>query len=313
MIKYAVKRLLHLLPIMLGITLLTFALMHTVSGDAIDKRYENGAGEASEEVKAKLRADLGLDKPFMVQYVDWLTKVVKGDFGKSYITGKEVWDTFFSKLPNTIYLTITSLVLTILFSIPLGMISAMKQNKWVDYIIRFFCILGNSLPGFFVSLLLILVFSVKLKWFLAMGGEGIKGIVLPSVTLSIAMSSKYIRQIRTVILEELGKDYVIGARMRGVKESVIYFSSVLKSSLSAILTLLTLSIGSLLGGTAIVESIFMWDGVGKLALDSILMRDNPVIQAYVIWMSFIYVILNLIADILYYMLDPRIRFEKEGV
>ena len=202
-------------------------------------------------------------------------------------------------------------MLTVLISVPLGILAAVKQNRILDYIIRFFSFIGNSLPNFFVSLLLIYFFALKLQWFPVMGNtQGWKSIVLPTFTLAIAMASKYTRQIRATVLEEWNKDYVLGARSRGVSEKRILYFSVLKASMLTIITLLALSIGSLLGGTAIVESIFMWDGVGKMAVDAITMRDYPVIQAYVIWMAIIYVMVNLVTDIIYHYFDPRIRKEE---
>jgi peptide/nickel transport system permease protein len=311
MVKYIIKRLLQLFPIVLGITFLSFTLMHSVSGDAIDILYENAGGEVTEEVKEERRSELGLDQPFLVQYADWLFQFVQGDMGKSYISGKDVFQTFWMKLPSTIYLAITAILLTVCFSIPFGILSALNQNKWLDYLIRFLSFIGNSLPGFFVSLIFILIFSVKLGWFSAMGNEGVKSIILPALTLSLAMTSKYTRQIRALVLEELSKDYVSGAKAKGVKEWVILYRSVLKSVMFTTITLFALSIGSLLGGTAIVEAIFMWDGVGKLALDSIMMRDYPMIQAYVVWMAIIYILVNLITDILYHTLDPRVRLGME--
>ena len=201
--------------------------------------------------------------------------------------------------------------MTVLISVPLGILAAVKQNRILDYIIRFFSFIGNSLPNFFVSLLLIYFFALKLQWFPVMGNtQGWKSIVLPTFTLAIAMASKYTRQIRATVLEEWNKDYVLGARSRGVSEKRILYFSVLKASMLTIITLLALSIGSLLGGTAIVESIFMWDGVGKMAVDAITMRDYPVIQAYVIWMAIIYVMVNLVTDIIYHYFDPRIRKEE---
>lgn len=312
MMKYIAKRLLHFVLVVLGITCLTFLLIHSVSGDAVDILYDNASG-ASEEVKEAVRDQLGLNAPLFSQYLRWLVHMVQGDFGASYISGNSVLYTFMSKLPNTIYLTLTSILLTACFSIPLGVIAATKHNTWLDYLIRSLSFVGNALPGFFVSLLMILIFSVKLKWFLVVGGEGLKSIILPTLTLSFAMSAKYTRQVRTVVLEELGKEYVTGARARGVKETVILYGSVLKCCMPAMIALFALSIGSLLGGTAIIESIFMWDGVGKLALDAIIMRDIPMIQAYVIWMSIIYAIINLIADIGYRILDPRMKKSKEEV
>lgn len=312
MLKYIGKRFLQLVPIIIGITFMSFALMYSVADDAVDVLYENAGGEVTDQVKDKLRKELGLDRPFLVQYADWLVSMVKGDMGTSYISGKRVFDTFVSKLPNTVYLTASSLLLTIAISIPFGIIAAVRQNKLTDYIIRFFSFIGNSMPGFFISLLLILIFAVKLKWFSAIGNEGVKSLVLPSATLAVSMSAKYTRQVRGAVLEELSKDYVTAAHLRGIKESVILYKSVLRTAMITITTLLALSIGSLLGGTAIVETIFMWDGVGKLAVDSIMMRDYPMILAYVVWLAIIYVIINLIADIIYHALDPRIRILEEG-
>lgn len=311
--KYILKRVLQLIPILIGITLLSFVLMHTAAADAIDVMEANTGGVLSEEVKAQARAELGLDKPLLEQYIIWLKKILTGDMGNSYVSGKPVFSTFVSRLPATIYLTITSIFVTVLLSIPLGILAAVKQNRFTDYIIRFMSFIGNSLPNFFVSLLLIFFFALKLGWFPVMGNaQGWKSVILPTLTLALSMVSKYTRQVRATVLEEMNKDYVLGARARGIQEKKILYFSVLKASLLTIVTLLALSIGSLLGGTAIVESIFMWDGVGKMAVDAITMRDYPVIQAYVIWMAVIYVLVNLVTDILYYYLDPRIRLEQEG-
>lgn len=310
--KYIRQRLLQLIPIILGITFFSFWLMQTAAGDAVDALYDNASSGVTEQIKAEKRTELGLDKPFLIQYWNWLRGIVSGDMGVSYISHKPVFETFISKLPATIYLTITSILLTVFISIPLGILAAVKRNQFIDYFIRIMSFIGNSMPGFFVSLLLIYFFALKLNIFPVMGSdEGVKSIILPTLTLTIAMASKYTRQIRSVVLEELNKDYVIGARARGIQEQVIFYASVLKTVMLNIITLLALSIGSLLGGTAIVETIFMWDGVGKLAIDSITMRDYPMIQVYVIWMAIIYVAVNLITDILYHYLDPRVRILEE--
>ncbi len=310
--KYTGKRLLQLIPILFGITLLSFLLMNTGTADVIDVMESNSGGVMSEEEKDVLRAELGLDKPLVQQYAVWLGKVLRGDMGKSFVSGQPVFTTFLSRLPATIYLTITSILLTVFLSVPLGILSAVKQNRLTDYIIRFLSFIGNSLPNFFVSLLLIYFFSLKLKLLPVMGNTaGWKSVILPTLTLALSMASRYTRQVRATVLEELNKDYVQGARARGIKEKRILYFSVLRASMLTIVTLLALSIGSLLGGTAIVESIFMWDGVGKMAVDAITMRDYPVIQVYVIWMAIIYVCVNLFTDILYHYLDPRIRLGQE--
>lgn len=309
--KYILSRLLQLIPILIGITFITFGMLQFASTDVVDKMYEQ-SGTVSEEVKAKKRAELGLDQPFLVQYGNWLKCVFTGNMGRSFVSDKSVSETFLDKLPATLELMAISIVLTLLISIPLGIISAINQNNFFDWIIRFFSFIGNSLPNFFVGLLLIYFLALKLNLLPIMGSiYDWRSVIMPALTLTIAMSAKYIRQIRAIVLEELNKPYVIGARSRGVKESTILIKSVFPSTFVTIITLIALSIGSLLGGTAVVEIIFMWDGVGKMAVDAILMRDYPLIQAYVLWMSIIYVFVNLLADLLYYRLDPRVRFEKE--
>jgi len=305
--KYIGKRLLQLLPVLLGVTFLSFAMMRAAGSDAITELYGDKGAVAQEIIDAK-RAELGLDQPFLVQYGAWLRGLLTGDMGVSYVSGKKVFDTFVSKLPATLLLTCLSVAATVVISIPLGIWAAVRRDRFVDYFLRFFSFIGNSLPNFFVALLLMQLFSIKWKLLpVISNGTTLGGAILPTLTLAIAMSAKYLRQVRATVLEELGKDYVLGAKARGVRESVTLWKSVLKSAMLTIITLLALSIGSLLGGTAIIESIFMWDGVGKLAVDSITMRDYPMIQAYVVWMAIIYVVVNLITDILYHVLDPRIR------
>lgn len=234
--------------------------------------------------------------------------------GASYISGREVFPTFISKLPATLLLTAVSIALTIVVSIPLGVLAAVKQNRFTDYLIRVCSFLGNSMPNFFVALLLMYFFSIRLNLFpVIASGVNLQSVALPALTLAIAMSAKYLRQVRATVLDELSKNYVVGAQARGVRFYATLTKSVLRASLVTIITLLTLSIGSLLGGTAIVESIFLWDGVGKVAVDAINMRDYPMIQAYVMWMAIIYVCVNLITDLSYRVLDPRIRLGGEGV
>ena len=283
-------------------------MMRIAGSDVVEQKMENTSGTVSQEMIDNARAELGLDKPFVVQYFTWLGNLLRGDMGTSYVSNKPVFSTFVSKLPATLLLTAVSILLTVLISIPLGIWSAVKQNTATDYVIRTASFIGNSLPNFFVSLLLMYFFAIRLGWFpVISGGVSLQSVALPALTLAIAMSAKYLRQVRATVLDELSKDYVLGARARGVKFSTTMIKSVMKASLVTIITLLTLSIGSLLGGTAIVESIFMWDGVGKLAVDAINMRDYPIIQAYVMWMAIIYVVVNLITDLSYHFLDPRIR------
>lgn len=305
--KYIGKRFLQLIPVLLGITLLSFAMMRAAGSDAIIELYGDKGAVAQEIIDAK-RAELGLDQPFLTQYGAWLRGLLTGNMGVSYVSGKDVFGTFVSKLPATLLLTALSIGATVIISIPLGIWAAVKHDKFTDYFLRFFSFIGNSLPNFFVALLLMQLFSIRWRLLpVISGGTTLQSAILPTLTLAIAMSAKYMRQVRAAVLEELNEDYVLGAAARGVRGRVILWKSVLKSAMLTILTLLALSIGSLLGGTAIIESIFMWDGVGKLAVDAITMRDYPLIQAYVVWMAIIYVMVNLVTDILYHVLDPRIR------
>ena len=305
--KYIGKRFLQLIPVLLGITFLSFAMMRAAGSDAIIELYGDKGAVAQEIIDAK-RAELGLDQPFLTQYGAWLRGLLTGNMGVSYVSGKDVFGTFVSKLPATLLLTALSIGATVIISIPLGIWAAVRHDRFTDYFLRFFSFIGNSLPNFFVALLLMQLFSIKWKLLpVISGGTTLQSAILPTLTLAIAMSAKYMRQVRAAVLEELNKDYVLGAAARGVRGRVILWKSVLKSAMLTVLTLLALSIGSLLGGTAIIESIFMWDGVGKLAVDAITMRDYPLIQAYVVWMAIIYVMVNLVTDILYHVLDPRIR------
>lgn len=305
--KYILKRFLQLIPVLLGITFLSFAMMRVAGSDAITELYGDKGAVAQEVIDAK-RAELGLDQPFLTQYFAWLGGLLTGDMGVSYVSGRNVFGIFVSKLPATLLLTALSIVATVLISIPLGVLAAVRHDKFTDYFLRFFSFVGNALPNFFVALLLMQVFSIHWKLFpVISSGTTLQSAVLPTLTLAVAMSAKYMRQVRATVLEELNKDYVTGAKARGIRGRVVLWKSVLKSSMLTIITLLALSIGSLLGGTAIIESIFMWDGVGKLAVDAITMRDYPLIQAYVVWMAIIYVMVNLITDLLYHALDPRIR------
>ena len=311
--KYIVRRLLHLIPILVGITFLSFVMMRLAGGDAVTYMYENAGVSVSQEIIDQAKAEYGLDKPFLVQYATWFGGMVTGDMGTSYVSHRDVYETFVSKLPATILLTFTSIVLTVLIAVPLGILSAIRQNQWMDYLIRFLSFVGNSMPNFFAALVLIYFLSVKLNLLPVITNENVaQSLVLPTLTLAISMASKYTRQVRATVLEELEKDYVTGARARGVRGRVIIWKSVMKSSMLTIVTLLALSIGSLLGGTTIVETIFMWDGVGKMAVDAITMRDYPIIQAYVAWMAVIYVLVNLVTDIIYHYLDPRVRLGGEG-
>ena len=231
--KYILNRLLQLIPILLGISFLTFGMMQFAAGDAVDIIYEQSS--VSDEIKAAKRSELGLDQPFLIQYSRWLVGIVTGDLGRSFISGKLVFETFIEKLPATIELMLVSIALTIFIATPLGILSAVYQNRAIDYLIRFLTFIGNSMPNFFAGLLLIYFLALKLNLLPIMGNDW-QAIIMPSLTLTISMGAKYTRQIRAIVLEELQKPYVIGARSRGVHEFTILTRSVLKSSLIVIIT-----------------------------------------------------------------------------
>ncbi len=313
MAKIIGRRLAQLVPTLFVITLLSFAMMRLAGSDVVAQKMQNTGTVLSAQAAEAAREELGLDRPFWEQYGLWLGGLFRGDMGVSYVSGRDVFAAFTEKLPATLVLMALSLGLTVALSLPLGILAAVKKNRAADVILRIASFLGNSMPNFFVALVLLYLFAIRYPLFPVLSSQGgARGVVLPALTLAIAMSAKYLRQVRTAVLEELGRDYVTGARARGVPFGWTLWRSVLRGCLVQLVTLLTLSMGSLLGGTAIVESIFGWDGVGKLAVDAIGMRDYPMIQAYVMWMALIYVAVNLAADLSYRLLDPRIRLGEDG-
>lgn len=311
--KYIGKRLLQLIPILIGITFLSFAMMRIAGSDAVEEMYTARGTVVSEEVMQEKREELGLDRPFLVQYGSWLIGILHGDMGKSYVSGKDVFSSFISKLPATLLLSALSLGLTVLISIPLGILAAVRRGRMTDKILRGLSFLGNAMPGFFVAMVLMQIFGLKLNLLPVIStGVNLRSAILPALTLAISMSAKYLRQVRAAVLEELNKDYIKGLKSRGISDRIILWKNVMRPASLTIITLLALSIGSLLGGTAIIESIFMWDGVGKLAVDAINMRDYPMILAYVMWLAIIYVLINLATDLISHFLDPRIRLGEEA-
>jgi len=254
---------------------------------------------------------MGLNDPFLTQYFRWLGNCLKGDFGTSFLLGKPVVQLLASRLWPTLKLTLMSMVLMVIVAVPLGVLSAVYHDKPIDYIVRAITFFGVSIPNFWVGLLLILVFCVQLRLLpVVSSGGSFKDMILPSVTLAVAMSAKYTRQVRTAVLEELHSDYVIGARARGVAEWKILWGNVFPNSLLPLITMLGLSIGSLLGGTSVVEVIFSYPGMGNLAVTAISSCDYYLIQAYVLWVAVIYMLINLLVDISYNYVDPRMRLRR---
>lgn len=279
--------------------------MYLSPSDPAEMMLNSQGISVSTEVLESTREELGLNKSFTEQYTYWVSNMLKGDMGKSYSTQRSVITELKEHLPYTIMLTLSSIIITLLISIPLGILCALKKNSITDYIIRVCTFIGNSIPGFFVGLILLFVFALKLRILPVLSESGMKSIILPSVTLAISISSRYIRQIREVVMEELDKDYVKGAYSRGVPQWKIIYRHVLRNILITVITLIGLSVGSLLGGSAIIENIFVWPGLGSLALNAVKARDYPLVQGYVMWTAIIFIIINLIVDFIYGILDPR--------
>ncbi|MEI3173332.1 MAG: ABC transporter permease [Lachnospiraceae bacterium] len=309
--RYVLRRLVSLIPILLGVTLLTYGLMYISPQDPVEMMLQGQGTAPKPEVVEAMRHQLGLDRPFLIQYLDWLKKFVCGDMGVSYIDGAAVSGKLLTALPNTLKLTVLSVIVTVLLSVPLGIFAAVKKGKVTDAVIRFLSFIGNSLPNFVVSLLLLYFFALKLGWFPILSSGSPISFVLPTLALAIPMTGKYIRQVRAAVLEQLGKRYVDGAVSRGLKKRKILFGYVLQNALVTIITLMSMSIGSLLGGTAAIEMLFVMPGMGYMVTSAVTSRDYPVIQGFVVWMSVIYIFINLLTDIAYYYLDPRIGAEME--
>ncbi len=306
-----ISRLLQMVIVLIGISFLTFLLTYLSPGDPARNIYTHSGVMPTSEMIEEMRRNLGLDKPFLTQYTDWVINCLKGDFGQSFMLQKPVKELLLDRLWPTLKLTLASTILMLLFAVPLGVISAVNHNKPVDYLVRAVTFFGVSVPNFWLGLMLILVFCVKLGLLPVVSSAGdFKSLILPAITLAVAMTAKYTRQVRTAVLEELHSDYVIGARARGVSESKILWGNVLPNSLLPLITMLGLSIGSLLGGTSVVEIIFSYPGLGNLAVAAITSADYFLLQGYVLWVSIIYMMINLIVDISYNYVDPRMRLRR---
>lgn len=305
------RRLLQIVIVLFGISFFTFGLTYLSPGDPAEIMLTECGNIPTPELLEQTRAELGLDKPFLVQYGNWLKWVLTGDMGKSYSMKVPVVEKLVSCFFPTLKLALASLLIMILFSIPLGILSAVYHNRWPDYLVRGLTFFGVSVPNFWIGLILLSIFGVQLRWVTVSGGStDFKSLVLPAVTLAIAMSAKYTRQVRIAVLEELQQDYVTGARMRGLSEKKILWKHVLPNATLPLVTLLGLSLGSLLGGTAVVEIIYNWPGLGSMAVKAISCRDYPLVQGYVLWIALLYMGINLLVDLSYERLDPRLKEER---
>ena len=305
--RSVIRRVLQFIPVLLGITFLAFLLIYLSPSDPVSVRMSAGGISVSPEIMESMRRSMGLDRPLLVQYGDWLWNILHGNMGKSYITDADVLDQILKALPYTLKMAGASLLLTLCISIPVGILTAAMQNSKFDYVVRVMAFVGNALPNFIIALCLMFIFSYRLGWIPVLATTKPIGLVLPALTLALVMSSRYIRQIRAAMLDELGKGYVVGLRSRGLSETTILYKNALKNIMVTVITLTGISLGSLLGGTVIVETVFTWPGLGSLIMEGISQRDYPVVQAVIVWMASAFMVVNLLTDISYTVFNPKIK------
>lgn len=305
---YLVKRLLSIVPILIGISFLSFIIINLSPSDPAEVALRVNEITPTEEAIEGMREELGLDKPFLERYVIWLKDCINGDFGNSYVNKKPVGEEVARVLPATLKLASVSLIITIIVSVCCGVFCAVFEDSVGDRIIRGIIFIGTSMPSFWIGLLLIWIFSVKLDLLPTSGMETPSSIILPSITLSLVYISTYTRLIRNNMIKNKSENYVLYARVRGLKESTI-IRHIFKNSLQSYIVALGMSIPKLIAGTVVVENIFAWPGIGRLCINAIFNRDYPIIQAYILIMAVLFIICNLLVDIITVLLDPRLRIE----
>ena len=302
--KYVLKRILLLIPVLLGVSLLVFAIMSLTPGDPAQLILGENAPK---EAVLKLREEMGLNDPFFMQYFRFVKNAIMGDFGRSYTTGREVFGEIFARFPNTLILAVIGIIISVCIGIPIGIISATRQYSFLDSFSMVIALLGVSMPVFWLGLMLILTFSVKLGWLPSGGFDGLKSISLPAVTLGVGSAAIITRMTRSSMLEVIRQDYIRTARAKGVAEKVVINKHALKNALIPIITVVGLQFGHLLGGAVLTESVYSWPGVGRLMVDAIRQKDTPTVLAAVVFLAAAFSVVNLLVDILYAYVDPRIK------
>ncbi|HEV7765068.1 MAG TPA: nickel ABC transporter permease [Thermoanaerobaculia bacterium] len=307
MTQYIIRRFLQMIPITLGILTLIFSLIHLIPGDPAMQIA--GEGARPEDV-ANVRKALGLDQPLWQQYITYLNRLAHGDLGTSFRTNESVAKEIAVRYPATMQLAFGAMFVALLVAFPLGIVSAIYRNSWIDNVARFFALIGVSMPSFWFGPLLIIAFAINREWFPVSGREeGLKSLVLPSITMGLALSAILTRMIRVSLADELGQLYVTTAIAKGVTRGRAIFRHALKNALIPVITILALQFGSLLTGAIITEQIFSWPGLGRLLIQSITTRDYPQVQASILVIALTYIMVNFISDLLYGIVDPRIKLE----
>lgn len=318
MTTYIARRCLGLVPVLIAISILVFLMLHLAPGDPVLTIL--GASERTNldpAVVEAVRKEFGLDKPLYAQYWLFISKAARGDLGRSFQTRENVLEMIASRLPATLQLTLAAMVLSLATAIPLGVLSAVNQNSLLDNAGMMFAAFGISIPRFWFGLILILIFAVNLRWLPSTGighiengiADVLRHLVLPAVSLGLSMLALVTRMTRSSMLEVIRQDYVRTARAKGLSERVVIYKHALKNALIPVVTVVGMQFGALLGGAVVTETIFSWPGVGRLAVNSILRRDFPMVQGTTLVMCFTFVVVNLLVDIFYTFLDPRIRYD----
>ncbi|ABR48223.1 binding-protein-dependent transport systems inner membrane component [Alkaliphilus metalliredigens QYMF] len=303
---YIAKRLLQAIPVIFLVTVITFSLIHLMPGDPAIMRA--GEGASIEQVEA-IREAMGLNEPIHQQYLSWVTGLLQGDLGYSLQDGRPVFSTLIQRLPATLYLVMASFVVSIAIGVPIGILSAVKQNTFIDSFARGFALLGISLPSFWFALMMMLLFSYKLQWLPASGSGTLAHLIMPSLALGMASAGLITRMTRSAMLEVLKQDYIRTARSKGLRAQIVIYKHALKNALLPVVTVIGLQLGYRLGGSVIVETVFAYPGIGRFAYNRLLARDFPMIMGNLFIFAMIFIIVNIITDIIYGFLEPRIRYD----
>lgn len=312
MLQFILRRLLYLIPVWLGISLVAFLLTNLTPGDPARLALQRELGrQPTAEETAAVREQMGLNDPAPIRYVKWLGDAVTGNLGTSYRTGTPVLESLVERFPNTVKIAGVGLILAVALAIPLGVLAAVYRRGAIDHFSRVFALLGASMPSYWVAYLLILLFSVQLGWLPVAGSQTWQHAVMPALTLGIAGSASLMRLTRSETLETLNQDYVRTARAKGLRSSRVLIGHALRNTLIPLTTVLGMRFAGMLGGAVIVETIFSWPGIGKLMVDAIFDRDYPMIQGFVIFMGTAFLLINLIVDLGYGLIDPRIRLARK--
>jgi nickel transport system permease protein len=312
MAGFILRRLLLLVPILLGVSILMFVIIRMAPGDPAVAYLKLSNIPPTPDAVAEARYTLGLDQPILAQYVSWISSAVRGDFGVSYVTRRPVLDDILYYLPATLQLAGLALLFTLIVSVPLGIWSARYKDRWPDHLVRGFAFLGVSTPNFWLGFLLVLLFSLTLKWLPPMGKGDWQHMIMPVLAVSFMSLAINARLLRASMLETASARHVLYARLRGLSDRQVERSHILRNALLPIVTATGMHVGELLGGTLVIESVFGWPGIGRYAVSAIYSRDFPVIQCFTLFLVTIFVICNLVVDIVYAWLDPRIRLNAEA-